>query len=79
MYNYAHLRCSYVSAGNLNAGKEVTKKSILDISPVIFADIEVQIGWFQWKRLVAENPNCSVCNNAMVMQVCRDVEDFRHH
>ena len=25
----------------------------------------------------AENPNCLVYNNAMVMQVCRDVEDMQ--
>ena len=37
---------------NINAGKQVRKTSILDIGPVIFADIEVHIGWFQRKRLL---------------------------
>lgn len=49
--------------------------SILDIGPVLFATIEEQIGWFQRKSILAENPQCPVCNNVMLMQVRRDVED----
>ena len=53
----------------------LVRESTLDIGPVIFADVEEQIGWFQRKSLLTENPNCSVCNNLVVMQVRRDVED----
>lgn len=51
--------------------------SILDIGPVIFADIDDQIAWFQRKGLPAQNPNYSACNTPMVIQVHSDVQDLR--
>ena len=53
------------------------KMSILDIGPVIFADIDTQIDWFQNKHLLSLQPNCSACGQNMIIQVRTDIQDKR--
>ena len=54
-----------------------SKMSILDIGPVIFADVDTQIAWFQNKHLLSSQPNCSACGQNMTIQVRRDIQDKR--
>ena len=51
--------------------------SILDLGEVIFGDLDNQIAWFQGKGLLSNQPNCSVCGTAMVVQVRNDIQDKR--